>query len=170
MQRRNVTDTPLFVYNPGMVDPSMPWSLKGISDEAREFAKQAADESQVPVGAWVSGVIRSAAMQESGAGYIPTAAAQPAADTPAPTVQDTADRSGGSTIERAAQIVDDFGFEPEGPARDADLIEDPAQLQAELMALERRLDDSEATTRESLTPLTEEIDRVKSRLDSLKKH
>jgi hypothetical protein len=69
-----------------MVDPSMPWSLKGISDEARDFAKQAADESQVPVGAWVSGVIRAAALQEQGSGteYIPTAAAQPAPETPAP--------------------------------------------------------------------------------------
>ena len=81
-----------------------------------------------------------------------------------------ADASGSSTIERAAQIVDDFGFEPEGPARDADLIEDPARLQAELMALERRLENSEATTQESLTPLIKEIERVKTRLDGLKKH
>jgi len=156
-----------------MVDPSMPWSLKGISDEARDFAKQAADESQVPVGTWVSGVIRAAALQEqdSSTGHNPVAAAQPAADTlPSPANQDTADPSGGSTIERAAQIVDDFGFEPEGPARDADLIEDPARLQAELMALERRLENSEATTQESLTPLINEIDRVKTRLDGLKKH
>lgn len=156
-----------------MVDPSMPWSLKGISDEARDFAKQAADESQVPVGAWLSGVIRAAATQgqDSGAGYTPVTATQPAAETPPPPAdQDIADHSGGSTIKRAAQIVDDFGFEPEGPARDADLIEDPARLQAELMALERRLENSEAATQESLTPLIKEINRVKIRLDGLKKH
>jgi len=110
----------------------MPWSLKGISDEARDFAKHAADQSQLPVGAWVSGVIRAAALQEQdpGAGHNPVATSQPAAETPPPPAdQDIVDRSGGGTIERAAQIVDDFGFEPEGPTRDADLIEDPARLQ-----------------------------------------
>lgn len=76
----------------------------------------------------------------------------------------------GSTIERAAQIVDDFGFEPEGPARDADLIDDPVLLQAELMALERRLMASEANTQDNISPLLEEIERIKNRLSALNKH
>jgi len=157
-----------------MVDPSMPWSLKGISDEAREFAKQSADGSQMPVGAWLSAVIKSVAAQESGH---PPAPSQPAyqdapkpATSPHASVAEPGAGTTGSTIERAAQIVDDFGFEPEGPARDADLIDDPARLQAELIELERRLEESAANTQETLTPLNEKIDRVKSRLDALKKH
>jgi hypothetical protein len=59
MQRQNVTRIVILVYNPDMVDPSMPWSLKNISDEAREFAKLSADKSDVPVGAWLSQVIRA---------------------------------------------------------------------------------------------------------------
>jgi hypothetical protein len=174
MQRRNVAVARLFGYNQIMVDPSMPWSLKGISEEAREYAKQSADDSRTPVGAWLSAVIRSAATHE-GRGNIVSepavsdlhAAAEP---TPPADIRDTGTRSMGSTIERAAQIVDDFGFEPEGPARDADLIDDPVLLQAELMALERRLMASEANTQDNISPLLEEIERIKNRLSALNKH
>ena len=44
-----------------MFDPNMPRSLKGISDEAREYAKQASEIADVPVGAWLSSVIDAAA-------------------------------------------------------------------------------------------------------------
>ena len=126
MQRRNVTCIVILVYNPDMVDPSMPWSLKNISDEAREFAKLSADKSDVPVGAWLSQVIRAGAAAAPAAPSATeidspppaTAPVQPApsiAPAPKPAPAPKAAR-GGSTIERAAQIVDDFGFEPEGPA------------------------------------------------------
>lgn len=149
----------------------MPWSLKGISDEARDFAKLSADSSDMPVGAWLSQVIRAGAgaaavaPSESVIDSPPpqSATAQPAA-VPAPAPAPTGS-AGGSTIERAAQIVDDFGFEPEGPARDADLIEDPAILQAELLALERRLENAEANTQDNLAPLISEIDRIRARLN-----
>ena len=104
----------------------MAWSLKGISDEAREFAKLSADKSDVPVGACLSQVIRA------GAAAAPAAPSETEIDSPPPAtapVQPTLSiapapkpapapkaASGGSTIKRAAQIVDDFGFEPEGPA------------------------------------------------------
>jgi len=155
-----------------MVDPSMPWSLKGISDEARTFAKQSADNADMPVGVWLSEVIRAAADAPDAASLAqaidtppnPVAPPQPApAASPAPAPVQEA-KPTGSTIERAAQIVDDFGFEPEGPARDADLIEDPAILQAELEALERRLENGETNTQDKLSPLIDEIDRIKSRL------
>ena len=84
MQRRNVTCDPFLVYNPRMVDQNMPWSLKGISDEAREFAKMSADQSDVPVGAWLSQVIRTAA---GTAGNAPDPAADP---VPAPPLQQAA--------------------------------------------------------------------------------
>jgi hypothetical protein len=180
MQRRNVTDVPLFVYNLRMVDPSMPWSLKGISEEAREFAKQSADGSHTPVGAWLSAVIRSAAAQEAGTDQPPdtfpvadrerSPAAPQAAEPPAPAGRHGSGAFGGSTIERAAQFVDDFDFEPKGPARDVDLINDPARLHEELLALERRLEESETATDENLAPLVDEIERVKTRLDAIKKH
>jgi hypothetical protein len=129
MQRQNVTCIVILVYNPDMVDPSMPWSLKNISDEAREFAKLSADKSDVPVGAWLSQVIRAAAAAAPAAPAAPaateidspppaTAPVRPApsiAPAPKPAPAPKAAR-GGSTIERSAQIVDDFGFEPEGPA------------------------------------------------------
>lgn len=166
------------VYTPVMVDPSMPWSLKGISDEARAFAKLSADNADEPVGAWLSQVIRAAAatdaitapMTNPPPAVVPGAAPAPVIDTPPvqtapePTPQPTPDQ-GGSTIERAAQIVDDFGFEPEGPARDADLIEDPAMLQAELLALERRLENAETSTQDNLSPLIDEIERIRARLN-----
>tara|TARA_R110002072_G_scaffold113756_5_gene243424 strand:+ start:707 stop:1240 length:534 start_codon:yes stop_codon:yes gene_type:complete len=171
MQRRNVTWILFLVYNPDMVDPSMPWSLKGISDEAREFAKQSADNSDIPVGAWLTQVIRAAA-----AGT-PVTASTPAPDrtppkpsptpksvpSPGPSSVPATGRSG-STIERAAQFVDDFGFEPEGPARDADIIKDPAVLQAELHALERRLENAESNAQDNLAPLLDEIERIRARL------
>lgn len=152
----------------------MPWSLKGISDEAREFAKLSADNSDVPVGAWLSQVIRAASgtatiepSEETVIDSPPPQAAvvQPTVSpVPSPAPASTGS-AGGSTIERAAQIVDDFGFEPEGPARDADLIEDPVILQAELLALERRLENAESNTQDSLAPLVDEIDRIRARLD-----
>jgi hypothetical protein len=167
-----------------MVDPNMPWSLKGISDEAREFAKLASDQSDIPVGAWLSQVIRAAAaapevttpeavpvtmpasapVQESAPVHHAPPITAPAPPQPSPGV---GHRS--STIERAAQIVDDFGFEPEGPARDADLIEDPDMLQAELLTLERRLQNAEAGTQDNLAPLIHEIERIRARLSAFGK-
>ncbi|MGB0632544.1 MAG: hypothetical protein ACPGRZ_17785 [Alphaproteobacteria bacterium] len=146
-----------------MVDRNMPWSLKGISDEARDFAKQAADTADIPVGAWLSAVIDAAAgdvAEMTGTDAEPAAA--PRADDPAPVP------GGGNTIERAVQIVSDFGFEPEGPARDADLIEDPDMLQASLEELERRIATSESLTEEALAPLEREIDRIKRRLGEIR--
>jgi hypothetical protein len=163
MQRRNVTCDPFLAYNGAMVDPNMPWSLKGISDEAREFAKLASDQSDIPVGVWLSQVIRAAATSiDSVAPEVaPPEIVPPPTPTPTP-VPDPGPRS--STIERAAQIVDDFGFEPEGPARDDDLIEDPDLLQAKLQVLERRLQNAEAGTRDNLAPLMDEIERLRARL------
>ena len=159
MQRRNVTCDPFLACNDVMVDPNMPWSLKGISDEAREFAKLASDQSDIPVGAWLSQVIRAAATSIDS--IAPEVAPPEIVPPPAP-APDASPRS--STIERAAQIVDDFGFEPEGPARDADLIEDPDLLQAKLQVLERRLQNAEAGTRDNLAPFIDEIERLRARL------
>lgn len=119
----------------------MPRSLKGISDEAREYAKQAAEIADVPVGAWLSSVIDAAANDLS------TTPAQGVSELAvAETTSESPRQEEGSMIERAFQVVSDCDFEPEGPARDADLIEDPDLLQASLEALEQRIATSESLT------------------------
>ena len=161
-RQSRVTRPAIVGYIYVMVNPNMPWSLKGISDEARDFARQAADDADVPVGAWLSSVIRAAADAERGPEpTVPSGAAAASPTPPGPT-------QGGNTIERAVQIVSDFGFEPEGPAQDADLIEDADLLQATLESLERRIAESEALTEEALAPLEKEIDRIRRRLASLR--
>ena len=146
-----------------MTDPNMPWSLKGISDEARDFAKAAAEESDIAVGAWISAVIRAAAQQ--GESQI---SAPPSPEPASPPPPEAANDDSGSTIERAVQIVSDFGFEPEGPAHDTDLVEDPELLQIMLDDLERQLTESGERTDTTLSPLIQEIERIRGRLDALR--
>ena len=45
---------------------NMPWSLKGISHEARAAAKAAAKLAGMPLGAWLSGAIRAAGSNTDG--------------------------------------------------------------------------------------------------------
>ncbi len=44
-----------------MTKVNMPWSLKGVSPEARRAAKAAAQRAGVPLGVWLSRVIRDVA-------------------------------------------------------------------------------------------------------------
>jgi localization factor PodJL len=44
---------------------NLPWSIKGVSAEAREAAKQAARSAGLPLGLWLSRVIREVAAQEA---------------------------------------------------------------------------------------------------------
>jgi len=44
-----------------MAKANMPWSLKGVSPEARRAAKVAAQRAGVPLGVWLSRVIRDVA-------------------------------------------------------------------------------------------------------------
>jgi localization factor PodJL len=48
-----------------MNKPSSPWSIKGVSPEAREAAKQGARISQQPLGRWLSQVIRVTSENEA---------------------------------------------------------------------------------------------------------
>ena len=150
----------------------LPWSLKGISDDAREYAKRASGDAGIPVGTWLSAVIRAAAEADGiTPGALPEADAGLAADLiPDLVAAPMPGRGpgGGNTIERAVQYVASFGNEPEGPVRDEDLIEDPEFLQTEIEALERRLSESESRTNEALSPLVAEIERLRARLDRLR--
>lgn len=163
-----------------MVDPSMPWSLKGISDEAREYAKSASAAADIPVGSWLSAVIHAAALQDGLVRRDGSAGAVseiPPADPPRTTAEKppapraaglfAGDRSS-NTIERAVEFVSSYGVEPEGPVRDEDLIEDPDFLQAELDALEARLSASDAATDAAIEPLIREIERLRGRLESIR--
>ena len=157
-----------------MVDANTPWSLKGVSDEARDYAKIAAADSDTPIGLWLSAVIHAAAHLELSAS---TPVSDPADDLLArlprtvpsiAPVSRAATSKDTNTIERAVQIVSDFGFEPEGPARDVDLIEDIDILQAEIDALETRLIETEERDKASLDPVISEIERLRRRLEALR--
>lgn len=157
-------------YNPAMVDANMPWSLKGISDEARDFAREAAAAAEVPVGAWLSAVIHAAALQEQSASTPVTDEADVILGNIVHGERSSLHRpaDGGNTIERAVQIVSDFGFEPEGPARDEDLIEDIELIEDELEALEKRLAEAGEEDDGTLAPLRVEVDRLRRRLAALR--
>jgi hypothetical protein len=61
-----------------MTKRPMPWSLKGVSTKARDAAKSAAADAGVPMGEWLSSVIREiAAAERLAPGAAPTASAAP---------------------------------------------------------------------------------------------
>lgn len=47
-----------------MTTKPMPWSLKGVSPEAREAARTAAAADDLPIGTWLSRIIREVAAAE----------------------------------------------------------------------------------------------------------
>jgi localization factor PodJL len=49
-----------------MVKANMPWSLKGVSPKARQTARTAAKQAGVPVGVWLTQVIREVSAAEQG--------------------------------------------------------------------------------------------------------
>ncbi len=78
---------------------AMPWSLKGVSLEARLAAKQEARAAGIPIGEWLNAAIRAAAAAEG------TTAPGPA-------------KAGESLIERAVALQDPMlAATPVGPAR-----------------------------------------------------
>lgn len=53
-----------------MSKPVLPWSLKGVSPEAREIAKKAAAQQGITIGEWVSRAIRDVGPDQQ-AGTLP---------------------------------------------------------------------------------------------------
>lgn len=156
-----------------MVDANTPWSLKGISDEARNIAKNAANEANLPVGGWLSNVIHAAADFETREPYTGPSTAAPhqldaaPALSAAPEPADIPVDQNANTIERAVQVVSDFGFEPEGPARDIDLLQDRQILEDKLRVLEARLAQSTNQQSDVVVSLHSEIARVRRQLENL---
>lgn len=56
---------------------NMPWSIKGVSPEAREAARKAVESGDMTMGEWLSEAIRSVAAEERGVSSAPEPAAAP---------------------------------------------------------------------------------------------
>lgn len=107
-----------------MNDRKIPWSLKGVSDDAREAARAAAEAEGMTVGAWLDLAIRNAAGRELGANDGPAkppvddpaaAPAAPAADDPLLAAIrgiarqiDDADARARASVEPLAEAVDEL--------------------------------------------------------------
>ena len=97
-----------------MSKPNSPWSIKGVSEEARKAARVAADGDGMTIGAWLDRQIRRAA----------GSAAMPPAETAA----------FGADIDAIAQLLDRL------KASEARAAETVAPLQAAVDRLLRRLE------------------------------
>ena len=91
-----------------MSKPVLPWSLKGVSPEAREIAKKAAAQQGITIGEWVSRAIRDVGPdQDPGAGS--EIAAAPAGESQSQSQSQSAAASAdGETVREAvrARIYD----------------------------------------------------------------
>jgi hypothetical protein len=56
-----------------MAESNIPWSIKGISAEARAAAREAAKKAGMPLGAWLARTIREVAAAEARERGEPTA-------------------------------------------------------------------------------------------------
>lgn len=121
-----------------MENINLPWSIKGISPEARSAAKENAAESGQPMGAWLSQVIHTISQQEredaaGGPALMPQAALPPISS-------------------EQSKPYDDAGF---------------ASAHADLAALAKRIAKAERWTARSVGPLRQAIDEIARRLEAL---
>tara|TARA_B100000686_G_scaffold337439_1_gene408572 strand:+ start:1904 stop:2317 length:414 start_codon:yes stop_codon:yes gene_type:complete len=127
------------------------WTLKGVSDIAQEYAEKSAAAAGISVSTWLKSIIYAEAKQN-------LEAADPS---------NRADDSEGSTIERAVQAVKHIDYEPEGPATDADLINDLNTLKIMQRDLEEKLLDPQNVQGKNHPMILQEIERIKSRIKLL---
>jgi len=90
-----------------MTKRNMPWSLKGVSLEARDAARAAAQREGLTIGAWLDRAIRTAASHTTGATVVATEAAPvvPAPPAPDPEQPPAAPRSSQRTHPRARPLA-----------------------------------------------------------------
>ena len=109
-----------------MNERKIPWSIKGVADDAREAARAAAEADGLTVGAWLDLAIRNAAGRELGAsdgigegeaeqaGNRPVAPAPPADDPLLAAIRgiaqqiDEADARARASVEPLADAVDEL--------------------------------------------------------------
>lgn len=118
----------------------LPWSIKGISPEAREIAREAAAEQGVTMGEWLTGVIERMGTDIS--------------DDPVDDVQ--ADASDGSHSREGglSDKIAELNF-------DLDVLRD---------RISERLSGTEEKLQAVVTPLSEIISEMVERLDRLENH
>lgn len=121
-----------------MDNANLPWSIKGISPEARSAAKEYAAESNQPMGAWLSQVIHSVSQQERAAA------------------------EGGPAI-MPQTIIPPISSEKSKPYDDAGFD----KADADLAVLAKRIAKAERWTARSVGPLRQAIDEIARRLDAL---
>jgi hypothetical protein len=169
----------------------LPWSLKGVSLEARARAKAAAAEAGEPLGKWLGDTIREVARAEA-AGSAPAAArpdpgaaaadadaaaAPIAANPPPPIAPDPP--AGASREEEAAPVAADLvtggiaapASEAAQASADNDGAAQPSPPPAAedwrtaVAALTERLEQSERRLADRLAPLQLAVERLASRID-----
>ena len=121
-----------------MDNANLPWSIKGISPEARSAAKEHATESGQPMGAWLSQVIHSVSQQER------------------------EEAEGGPAI-MPQSVIPPISSEKSKPYDDAGFDE----AHADLAVLAKRIAKAERWTARSVGPLRQAIDEIARRLDAL---
>lgn len=122
-----------------------PWSVKGIDPEAREAAKMAARRAGVPLGVWLSNVIRKSAAEQLKFGNAAPAMQAPAAEAAAPV----------NGLETAPG-----NHRPPAPTTEV-VLESINRLAAKIEAAEARTNESIAPLAEKVRTLTEQIAEVK---------
>lgn len=122
-----------------------PWSVKGVDPETREAAKMAARRAGLPIGAWLSQMIRAAAVVQLKGG--------PAPDPGAPTSGDP----GPDSSPEAAR-----GPGPSVPAPTMQALFDSIQK------LNARLDAVESQTENVISPLEDKVDSLSRELDQVR--
>lgn len=121
-----------------MENANLPWSIKGISPEARSAAKEHAAESGQPMGAWLSQVIHSVSQQER------------------------EEAEGGPAVMPQAALAP-ISAEKSRPYDTAGLDGVPEDL----AVLAKRIAKAERWTARSVGPLRQAIDEITRRLDAL---
>lgn len=171
----------------------LPWSLKGVSLDARSRAKAAAGSAGVPLGKWLSETIREIAGAESAKpapAVIAAGPAGPASNDPmmvdpdtlsperaAPALAATESRPvaapmTGSEPDTAAVSDVSAGIgrgeeaEP-APSAAAPAPAPPADWQTAVADLSRRLDETEGRVAAAVAPLQSAVEQVLARLDRI---
>jgi localization factor PodJL len=126
-----------------------PWSVKGVEPEAREAAKLAARRAGVPVGVWLSNMIRKGAAEQlkSGGSAAPSYQAVPQAVTGS----DTGSAQNGAGNHR-----------PPAPTTEV-VLESINRLAAKIEAAEVR-------TSEAIAPLADKVKELSEQMDEVKEH
>ncbi len=125
-----------------------PWSVKGVDPETREAAKVAARRAGLPLGAWLSQVIRTAAVTQF-----------KGANEPVPGI------SGGDLWRPAP------GDGAAGPAASGGASVPAPTMQALLDGLQRlaqRVERAEKSTSEAIAPLAERLDDLSASVEEVR--